>query len=377
MQVHVGLFYTASAGEKKKMDIDKLQKLKSVNIFDVIWSTPAPTPLWVILLILTIIIAVFVFARLFSYVQSKQAKRHQLFLFKAKHLGLTNFQVKLVMGMANIIKLKEHELILKDSYYYELSIGNFLKYLQSKKESNESNMKIGKDIISIHSKLFLPSKERSPIDSLDKLEKGYLFYLVMENGEIFIGKFLNISDNSITLRLFRSAKDLRTLSPDANMTAYLWRTGDAEYIIDSKILSFKNNLLTITKPEALKRGKEMPHPLAGVNIPCVFHGFHLTETINENKEVKNSTETPSEYSGIIVKLNEYESIIRLGQEVAYNEIYNLVFKLDNRTLELDTKIIATKSIIAQKIFYYNLRFENLTEDERLQIRDYIAKQKNP
>ncbi len=77
-----------------------------------------------------ILIAMLLLLLRYSYrLKEVKIKAAQLFLFKAKKMGLSNYQFKILRGMVDILTLKDPNPILSDKTLYEKAIGSFLSYL--------------------------------------------------------------------------------------------------------------------------------------------------------------------------------------------------------------------------------------------------------
>lgn len=299
------------------------------------WPVPTSKDYTTLVIFIVISIAFFVYLKLYYSARLKKIHEDQLFLFKARQKGLTDYQSKMVQGMVKITGLKEPVLLLTEEYRFENSIGRFLTYISSRNETQETLLSICHDIIITYEKIFHYSSFKKPLTNISEVELNILVFFFTDSGIPYIGKLRKVNPDIIVLKLFRSGTKALKLEGKP-VTVYLWRSGDAEYTFTSSIKKIEKDSVEIITPPVITRGKEARHPYINVFIPCNI----IDENPPEKNEFLNTLSTPNttaeitdeyidrilaeEKTGIveqnavktelieadIIKINEAEAIIR-------------------------------------------------------------------
>lgn len=336
--------------------------MKTIFGFD--WPTPDLTQILIILLIIAVITAFLLLLR-YNYILNRRIiHEQQLFLFKTKQLGLTNYQFKILSGVIENLGLKDPNKILDNAVYFESSIGSFLQYLRDKNENEESLSAICKDIIITYEKIYHFTTYKKPLETIHDIEDNILLCFVVENKDVYIGKLINKEENSITLQLFRHPRNLQNLAGKP-IKGYIWRTGDAEYTFDAQIISNDTQFLNIVMPDTVVRGKEVRHPYIEVMLPCrlipVKDGLPIAEQ-EKHKDVY----------GNIFKINENETVIRLNQSIDYKLNYIINFEISDFKMGITSKVIADKTIHEENTHYYTLKFMDISEAGARILKQFIV-----
>lgn len=333
------------------------------TVWGVKWPIPSSFELFIIMLVFFLVILFLVLFRYNLYFKRQKMHAQQLFLFKTKQLGLTNFQIKILNGLANTLKLKDSINLLRNPDLFESSLGKFLSFLREQEEQEESLHAISIDIIKTYEKLYHPESYKKPLDRIQDLEVDILTCFFTEERGAYIGRVLEKDDKSISLKIFGNP-DLLQESIDAPIKVYLWRKGDAEYTFNSKIINIENDMLYIELPEEFIRGEEVRHPYVDTIIPCTVSNM----LAQGEKEARDKSE---KINGTIYKLNEFESVLRLASKLDYEKNYALEFELSDFKINISSKVISDRTITEENISYYTFRFIEMSEPAKNILTRYI------
>ena len=297
-------------------------------------------------------------------IRDKRKKTYQLFLFKTKQLGLTNYQYKVLNGLVDMLALKNPTTILEQHLLFESSIGRFLSFLMKEPLNHDELLEICRDLIITHEKIYHPMVYRSPIALPDEIEPDTLFFFVTESGDAFIAKVQNLDEEYIHAAIFRKS-GIPNNTLGSALTAYIWRTGDAEYSFVSRIEAISGNTVSLQKPEKLIRGKEERLPLVDVMLPC-----KIEKQRQENKKDDAAEEIVLQCS--ISKLNRNEAVVKLGQKISYNKNYYLDFVVTDFNVHVLTRVIADRTLTEGNTTYYTFKFIEATDAAKKILKDYLV-----
>lgn len=339
------------------------------TVFGFEWPI-AEYPELIIAFILFLAVALFfILLRYYQYLQNKKTQSHQLFLFKIKQHGLSNFQVKILNGIVETLRLNDPLLIIKNPDLFESAITNFLSYLKLKKENEESLASICRDIIITYEKLYHPSIFKNPLKKIDEIENNQLLYIITEGNTIFIGKIKNRTQDKFILQIFRNAKTIFKEDIASKIKVYLWRGGDAEYSFNSRISSISDNTVEIDLPEEFNRGKEVRHPFLDVIIPCTID--ENISSINEEQNPVEAEKLSKEQDAVIYKLHEDELIMRISKKLNYHQNYVINFMLVDFKMKIIAMLLADKTIHEENVFYYTFRYTEISEAAKNILKNYL------
>ncbi len=330
------------------------------TIFGVKWPTATPVELTVLIILFLLVGFIFILLKYMQHQKDRQLHDYNLFLFRTKRLGLSNFQIKVLNNIIDILHLSNPSDILRNPELFENATGKFLTFLKNENEEEKSFSSICKDLTITYEKLYHGVKFKRPLDNLREIEINQLLYFITEKNEIFFGKVVSISNNGITLKLFRPPKELQALGVNQNVTVYIWRVGDAEYTFKTIIEDVEGNLFTLAIPETFSRDKEFRHPYLDVIIPC--------SVTTQKKGIK---EEQKPENGTVFKINDYEAVIRLGGNLDYMESHTLSFTINEFKFEITCKIISNRTINEGNVFYYTMKFEEISEAALNVLKNYI------
>ncbi len=336
------------------------------TIFGIRWRIADYTEILLAFVIAAVIIAFIVLLRYNQRLKNKKLQAEQLFLFKIKQLGLSNFQVKILDGIVHTLGLSDASEILDNPGLFESAIGSFLAYIRSRGEKEDSLASICRDLIITYEKLYNRNTYKEPLNAITDLEIGLLLFVTTRNGIIFIGKITGIEPGQLTLGTFRSARDIN--APEGtDADAFVWRGGDAEYSFKTVVLSFTNNSISIRLPEEFNRGKEVRHPFIDTIIPC---------TIAPAAPVKAETSSSSKndnssLSAVIHKIHQDELIVRTSKKLDYRLTYNISFILSDFKMRINAIVIADRTIQEENVFYLTFRYTEISEAAQSILKTYI------
>lgn len=336
------------------------------TIFGIRWRIAGYTEILLAVLVIVAIIAFVVLLRYNQHLKNKKIQAEQLFLFKIKQLGLTNFQVKILDGLIHTLNLSDASVILENPGLFESSIASFLAYLKSRGEKEESLSSICRDLIIIYEKLYNHSTFKTPLQTINDLEIGLLLLVVTRANSIFIGKISRIEPGKIVLGIFRSLHNI-DIGEGVDAEAYVWRAGDAEYSFNTKVLDATGNTITILLPEEFNRCKEVRHPYIDTIIPCT-----ITPAPSGQSEFSKTGRNDGEpLSAVIHKIHQDELIVRTSKKLDYQQTYTINFVMSDFTMKITAIVIADRTIQEENVFYLTFRYTEISEAARSILKTYI------
>ncbi len=312
--------------------------------------------LLIALLMITIILLVIQF-----YLQKSKTLSHefQYVLFHSKNRGLTNFQYKIVRGMAEMLKLKHPMQMIESPEIFEKAIASFILFLSKKQDTdNKSMIKIFKAIVITYDKLFSETGYKRPLKSIEELSDGHLIYFFTKTESAFIGKLVRIEDSFLKLDLFRKPHDLADLSDDDEVTCFIWRAGDAEYTFTTNVTEIIKNSVSLALPINFNRGNEVRLPFVNV----ILKGY---------LKLKNEFDEPETVEVTVFKLAEHEVVVRSSGNHIDDNRCEIFFTLENFAITAPARIIAEKTVSENDVSYYTLKFMELSKPAEKVIRNYI------
>lgn len=330
------------------------------TVFGVKWSVPAVSDIIIALSIFTIILIITVLVLRYYYkLKKKRAHIYQLFLFRSKHLGLSNYQIKILKTIAASIRINDPSKLLQNPKLFESGIANFIQFLNNQEEIEESLSSIYKDIVIIYEKLYHSVPFRRPLNTIMDIEENQLFFFSSENSNIFLGKLINKKNSILSIKLFSNNKDLTVLYKHLQIDVYLWRNGDAEYSFKSYITDIYKGIVDINIPEYFVKGKEVRHSDVDVILECsIIEASESVEVEGVDNEVNDEKE---DIDSIILKLNIDEAVVRSTKALNYHKDYYLNFILNSFRITVLSRILTKRKVQGDTIIYYTLRFIEMSD----------------
>ena len=330
------------------------------TVFGFYWIKASTPEIIMVLVFILFMAGVYALLRYNQFLKNKKIQDESLFLFKMKRLGLSNFQIKLINNLIRTLNLSNPNQLLENSALFEQAIGDFLRFLKKKGESMESLSEICKDITITYERVYSPALYKKPLESMNQVEINQLMYFTTMDGTVYLGKIVTRTADSLSIKLFRIQKELKGLGFEQQVTAYIWRIGDAEYIFTSKTMGLNNNILTISMPESFTRDKEFRHPFLETIIPITIR-----------KADPGPLDEQEEVPGTLFKINDFEAVIRAGSRFDYNHSYIISFDAMDFKFIITARIIANKTIEEGNIFYYTMKFVEMSEAARAILKRYM------
>ena len=317
-----------------------------------------------IIFILVIFIFVIILRNYLS-LNKRKAYIYQLFIFKKKQLGLSNFQSKILNSIVTSLSLKDPNELLQSCELFESAIGNFINYLNRQGENKETIFSICKDVIQLYEKLYFYSSPEKSLVRMFNFEENQLLYFTTEDEKIFIGKVLHKnSNNNFSIKLFVNSKTIQKFRVHLPITVYLWRKGDIENIFNSYVTNINNKFLDIFMPVDFVGISHLCKPNIDVIIQC--------SVSNITRSIINLNEEPHEIIADIFKLNKDEVVLRTREKLECKDEYSLSFQLMNYNIKILSKIISNQIKKKGNIFYYTFQFLKMSKSARGEINKYIV-----
>jgi hypothetical protein len=327
------------------------------------WPSVSAGDFILVFLFIVLVIAFIFLIRYNLSLKEKKLNAQQLFLFKAKQLGLSNFQYKILNGIINLLSLSDPNRILNNAALYESSFSRFFDYLKTINETRDSVINIGKDLIITYEKIYHPSKYKKQIESIAGFEVNSLVGVITPENEILITKLLNNSPDEFKLEI------LHHHTADASYNGrqvrlFIWRAGDAEYTIVARISSIEGNFINISSAESIERGREARHPYIEVMVPCVLKS-------ESDNGAPSSDDDEQQYTCSIFKMNENEAVLRSSQILDYKTQYYLEYTISDFKIRIKTKILSDRTIHEQNVHYYTLKYLEISKAAHNILKQYI------
>ncbi len=324
------------------------------TVFGVTWRIPTNFEILLIVLFLLLIVSFLVLLKLHLNKKEKKLNDYQLFLFKLKRSGLSNFQIRIINNMTKILKLSDPNLLLQSPGLFEKSIGTFLQFLRQKNENADSLTAICKDITITYDKIYKPSAFKKKLETVTDIEVGQLLYFVSPDADVFLGKLVSADEDKLVVQLFRLKKQLRHLQENQDIVLHVWRLGDAEYIFNSSILNIEEQLVQLAIPQEFERTNEFRLPFLDVVLAAVV------QDLDENKT-----------EATIVKINDFELVVRSRVELNYQKNYEIQFDLTGFNIVIKAQLIADSTIQENHVFYYTFKYIKMSDAAKSILKKYM------
>ncbi len=327
-------------------------------IFRIEWPRATPKEVIFIAVLLLLLVIIYFFVKYLQLQNRKKAREDSLFLIKTRQLGLSSFQIKLLNNMIEMLQLTRPDRILAEPALFENSAGKLLSFLKQKQEGSFSISSVCRDLTIAYEKLYHPSSAKKPLERIQDIEADRLLYFVADDNNVYFGKIIDTAEDSIVVRMFRSAKELQFLETESTMKVTIWRLGDAEYYFTTTGI-LRGDRLIMKAPDEFTREQEFRYPYVDTILLC------------EISTEADDGETPEKIRATIFKINEKESVIRLKQTLDYSSEYILEFELSDFKFTIKSKIIANRSISEAHINYYTLKFGEISPAAVNVLKNYL------
>lgn len=319
------------------------------------------SPIFFILIIALIAWLIYRLVRRYDQkVKDGIAQGQQLLLFKAKQMGLTDYQFKILKGITDMLHLEQPSAIMEDARLFERSVRSFLRYAAGMGESDDTLDSICRDLVITHEKLYHHADIRKPLSALKDLELNSLLVIRTEENLRFIGKLRACEKDTFLIQPFVAEKELQSLRPGLGVSAYLWRSGDAEYEFSSVMTLAHDGMIEVIAAGEFQRGQAVPHPLVDIVLPC---------TLSPKKGISAGAE---QITADIFKLNESEAIVRCSEKLSHDHPYVIAFTVSDFTVRSDANVLSERYIADRHVFYFNIRFVGISDAAKTVISALIT-----
>ncbi len=335
------------------------------TIIGVILKTPTGFEYGLVIALALFVLVLFIIAKYLQTIKTKKVHESQMLLFKAKQLGLTNFQFKVLRGITEMLNTAKPYEIMHKPDLFEKSITSFLNFMNNYQmkdvEHHSSLLDISRDIVITYEKIYNHSETQKPLSAFSDIVQDKLVYFLTASKDVFIGKLTRDIDRNLMINVFIGRKKIAPEITDNEIEVHMWRSGDAEYTFNVNVQRLDENVIYISEPEELNRKNAVRTPFVDVIIPCEIH-FKSEDKSEPAKKLPTT----------IFKLNEHEFVIRTKHKLNFSSDYKVDFTLNDFNIASDAKIIADRTISQENIYYYTYKFQNLSDAAKGIILKYIT-----
>ena len=184
------------------------------TVLGITWHQASAQDVLLVAGLLMIPIAIIIIAKVLQRLKYKRIHDEQIFLFKLKRLGLSNFQIKIINNLIEILEFSNPNQLFDDPEYFESAIGKFLTHTRTTDESEESQFMMCRDITSIYEKLYFNTRSKKPLRNIADLDNEQLIYFSPVPGRAFLGKINSRDNRSLYLTIFGRPADLAGIPPE-------------------------------------------------------------------------------------------------------------------------------------------------------------------
>ena len=311
-----------------------------------------------------IALMIYIIYKIIKYIDflEKQKKLYvqQLIMFKAKEKGLSNYQIKILKGVAEILRREEAIELMGEPLIFEKYIKNFITYIKQIYTGNDTLETICSNIITIYEKIYHGNEIRRPLAAPSELEKNILLAVSSKKGDWYICKLKNIENDCLILYIINTPAEKGShFAAGDESNIIFFRGGDAEYRFTTTIVLNEGSLLKLKLPEKFERGESVPHPLIDVNIPC--------EISKSGKPGEDRIITTAD----IFRLNETEAVIRYESKLKHGTGNEIIFTISDFIVHSEINVISEKQISEVGTYYYNLKFTTISDAAKRVIYTFL------
>jgi hypothetical protein len=329
------------------------------TVLGITWRKASAEDIIILIAILLIPILLIILIKLYKRYKSTKIHDSQLLLFKLKRLGFSNFQIKIINNLIEILRFSNPNRLFEKQEYFESAVGRFLTHARGTGEDEDQLGMICRDLSVIHDKLYHPTRLKRPLKNIQDIDENQLIYFTTDSKRVFLGKIISMDSKSLYIKTFGSATDFQSVPIKKQATFHVFRTGDAEYVFKANVTGRENGALVVEFPEEFLKGEESRHPYIDVIIPAQLSKL---DSMKGDQEKIGCT---------IYKINEYEAVLRVNMKLDHDYQYNLEFtELDFNFIIL-SMIIIEKTVEESGVFYYTLKFNEMSESASRILKKYI------
>jgi hypothetical protein len=358
------------------------------TVLGITWHMATAGDIILLVVILMIPVSIVALIRIYQSIKNRKIQEENLFLFRLKRLGLSNFQIKIVNTIVQILKLSSPKHLLEKPGLFEKAIGRFLTFNRESGETEDTQCIICRDITTIYDKIYFNTHSKKPLRSIQDVDENQLIYFSPIQDKVFIGKIISRDDSHLFITIFGNPRDLADVPGGHSVAFRIFRVGDADYEFISTIEGLDKTVLKVKMPDELVMREETRHPYIDVIIPAQIT---REETIPKDNgaaekegagQVQAEGKVPEEEAVAaedlnfelpctIYKINDYEAVLRVTQKLDYRYRHILEFKVMDFTIKIITRLMATKTVVEKDSFYYTVKFVEMSEGATNVLKKYI------
>ncbi|HOT45944.1 MAG TPA: hypothetical protein PLM53_15205 [Spirochaetota bacterium] len=361
-----------------------------VTVLGITWRKASMEDLIIVFTIIMIPVSLFILLKIIQTLKNRKVHEEQLFLFRLKRLGLSNFQIRIVNNLIEMLGFPRPMQFIENPEMFEKAVGRFLTHTRGTGESEDSQLLICRDLTTIYDKIYFHMKAKKPLKGIQDVDGEQLIYFTPVAGKVFLGKIVSRNAATMQIRIFGNAADLAAVPEKQPVTFHIFRVGDAEYDFTSPVHGREGTALKVGLPEEVVKREESRHPYIDVILPALISREKNIPKEKELREIdeiieKGEAKTKlSEDEGMIVdesaeeklpctiyKLNDYEAVVRLPQKLDFNYRYILDFQAMDFNFRIYVRIIATKTVEEGSTIYYTVKFDEMSPSSQGVLKKYV------
>ncbi len=335
-------------------------------------------------------VSLYILLKIIQTVRNRKVHEEQLFLFKLKRFGLSNFQIRIVNNLIEMLGFPNPVQFAENPELFERAVGRFLTHTRGTGETEDSQFLICRDLTTIYDKLYFHMKSKKPLKGIQDVDEEQLIYFSPVPGKVFLGKIISRDAAIMKIKIFGNPGDLAAIPEKQAVTFHVFRVGDADYDFASPVTGREGTVLLVELPHEIVKREESRHPYIDVILPALIS---REKAIPKEKEIKEpvgiiekneeKAELPEDEGMIIddiedeklpctiYKLNDYEAVLRLPQKLDYNYRYILDFQVMEFNFRAYVRIIATKTVEEGGTRYYTVKFDEMSSTSSNVLKKYV------
>ena len=224
-----------------------------ITVLGITWHKASAQDVLLFLGVLSIPVGLIAIIKIIQKMKYKRIHNTQLFLFRLKRMGLSNFQIKIINSLVEILGFSNPNLLFEKTEFFEGAIGRFLSHARATDESEDSQRLICRDITVIYDKLYYHTRFKKPLKGIQDVDEEQLIYFSPVAGKVFLGKITSRDGKNLFLKIFGSPGDLADAPVKKPVTFHLFRVGDAVYEFTAPITGRDGASIHIAIPEVVER----------------------------------------------------------------------------------------------------------------------------
>ncbi|HPS57741.1 MAG TPA: hypothetical protein PK514_06505 [Spirochaetota bacterium] len=342
-------------------------------VLNIKWPIPGVIGISVILGLIFAILVIYLILYYFRLKDQARIHNYQLFLFHVKRKGLSNFQIKILRNMSAYLKLANPKELVARAAIFESAMTDFIEYIKKQPDEMEHLTDIIRDLAVIHKKIFRTTENPKQFEALPDLEDSEVIYLTDDEGNTFPGKLAGRGNGFIALELFTPVKNLKIYETEKPVSVHVLKINDAEYKVKTVTRGIDMNHLLVRTPGEITKEREFRHPYINVMINAfVTVERPQAEATPVSSETADTSVTPEKIECTIAQLNEYECVLRSPVMLSFDRHYPLSFELDNFKFITMSRVISSKTVEKESVYYLTIKFIEMSDSGRAVLRKFIA-----